>query len=173
MLAFPVDKVEYAIFRGIEQEGPFKGLDTHFIVGDVPLDTIIENCEAEHIYFGAGGRFDYNPHTVADLIKHLRVQGRKTKVTVESPIVDFALLNFLFWKAPTDFLWHLPIMWHGVAVEAGLESLKHIDREDFGDKVAIKIDTGYSTYSTLLSNFPYSHYNDYSGDKLLIQKEYK
>ena len=172
MLAFPKDKVEYAIFRGIEQEGPFKGLDTHFIVGDVPLELILENCVGtDHLYFGAGGRFDYNADTVRDVVTHLRVHGRKTRITVESPVVDFYLLDFLFWKAPSDFLWHLPIMWHGVAVEAGLESLKNIDREDFGSSVAIKIDTGYSTYSTLLSSFPYSHYSDYGDDLLLIQKD--
>jgi hypothetical protein len=35
----------------------------------------------------------------------------------------------------------------------------------------VKIDTGYSTYSTRLSTFPYSHYNDYADDILLIQKD--
>jgi hypothetical protein len=172
VLAFPEHKVEYAIFRGIEQEGPFKGTPTYFIVGDVPFDLIKSTCDgAAHVYFGAGGRFDYNPTTVVSLVDYLYVRGRSSKITIESPVVDLSLMNFLKYGVEVDFLWHLPIMWHGLSCDAGLASLQKINMREFGSNVAIKIDTGYSTYSTRLSDFPYSHYNDYADDVLLIQKD--
>jgi hypothetical protein len=174
VLAFPEDKVEYAIFSGIEQEGPFKGTDTFFLVGDVPFDLIKSTCdEAKHVYFGAGGRFDYNPVTVRGLADYLYIRGRTTKLTIESPVIDLSLLRFLKYGVAGDFLWQLPIMWHGLPCEPGLASLRVIDPKEYGPHVAVKIDTGYSTYSTRLSNFPYSHYNDYGDDKLLVQKDYK
>jgi hypothetical protein len=169
MLEFPKDKVEYAIFSGIEQEGVFKGISTYFIVGDVPLQLILDVCkEAEHLYFGAGGRFDYNPDTVLGVLENLEVLPR---VTVESPILDMQLFIDLQDILKDNFLWHLPIMWHGQACTEGLNSLKVVDQELDGRNLALKIDTGYSTYSKRLSDFPYSHYNDYSGDQLLVQKD--
>lgn len=169
MLSFPEQDVEYAIFSGVEQEGPFKGIPTFFIVGDPPLQLILNTCkEAEHIYFGAGGRFDYNQDTVLGLLENLEILPR---ITIENPILDLQLFIDLQDILKDNFLWHLPIMWHGQACTDGLNSLKQVDRELDGRNIALKIDTGYSTYSKRLSDFPYSHYNDYAADQLLIQKD--
>jgi hypothetical protein len=172
VLAFPKNKVDHAVFSGIEQEGPFKGVPTYFIVGDVPLELIRDLCRnPSHLYFGAGGRFDYNASTVASVATMLYAAGNPVKITVENPVVDLDLLKRMGEFMPGNFLWTIPIMWQGLPCEAGLKSLKNIDRQANEFHVAVKIDTGYSTYSTRLSNFPYSHYNDYGDDELLFQKD--
>ena len=59
MLDFPIGKIQYALFKGIELEGPLQGHPTLFVVGDVPLldiySALYENS-LYNIYFGAGGR---------------------------------------------------------------------------------------------------------------------
>ena len=166
MLAFPEHKIEYALFEGIEQEGPFKGSPTLFVVGDVPeSDTI--NALAAHphltqVYFGAGGRFDYSAATVSAIWEAYP----ELQVTVENPNIDVKLLGF------STLHWMCPVMWHGSTLAIGLTSLKKVP-SNLATRVLVKIDTGYLTYVTPLSNFVVSDYQEYGEDKIIMQVEKK
>jgi hypothetical protein len=113
MLEFPFNEVVYALFVGLEKEGPMLGQRTLFVVGDVPLPRIIEciKDDIECIYFGAGNRpGQYNQATILKLSnlvsKHLHT--RPITITVEGPIIDFELLQRVprcFWMlGESDFL---------------------------------------------------------------------
>lgn len=159
-LKFPKDTIEYALFEGIEQEGPHKGAPTLFVVGNVPMDVLrpyLINAY-EQVYFGAGGRFDYNPETVAEVVKMQSFQ-----VVVESPEFNLELML----RLPT-LHWMLPIVWHGKPVEGTVNNMR--DAHLVRNRVIVKVDTGVATYSAWLNLMFNSDYADYSADKLLIQK---
>lgn len=161
MLDFPVNKVEYALFKGIEQEGPFKGVKTLFVVGDCPLDKISNALKSDffaQIYLGAGGRFDYNKETVRQLLQ------KSVVVTIENPVVNYECLVY-------GAHWMLPILWKNQPVSDGLTSLTSVLAEgNFIESVSLKLDTGSKTFVVRLQDFIRSDYSDYGGDELILQK---
>lgn len=172
-LKFPRDKVEYALFEGIEREGPFKGTYTLFVVDDVPVEEILRLIQMPYsrygqIYFGAGGRFAYNPETIKKV--HDNIDSSKTLITVEDPRIDFDLLISL-----VALNWMCPIMWHGQPVPRGINSVEKARTMNswIQDSVIVKIDTGKLVLATELTVFAKSDYSEYGKDKLLLQKEIK
>lgn len=171
-LKFPTDRVQHALFEGVEREGPLKGQFTLFVVGDVPFENIIkrvQESEREYfqIYFGAGGRFDYNKETVRSVSEYFEVNGNEllVDITVENPIIDQVLLEDI------DTLnWMCPILWHGMAVPPAIHSLQSV-RPALREQVIVKLDTGVSTYAIRFDEFKVSDYSDYGDDVLLEQME--
>lgn len=170
MLVFPPN-IEYALFKGLEQEGPLKWTRTLFVVDKVPFELIADNIKPgiEQIYFGAGGSFVWDRHTV----ERMSYYFPKIKLTIENPVIHSDLL-----ESGHNLYWMCPIMWHGKSVPEGLMSLSSImslsyTRELVKYRVFVKIDTGDSTYVVPLPDFVHSDYGDYSGDQLILQKENK
>jgi len=91
------------LFKGIELEGPYVGLTTIFVEGDVRAADILSTIRIEdasfsntkpisHIYFGAGNRSFVNPETVMTVCTH-----HNLNVTVEINPLQFrgTLLDIL------------------------------------------------------------------------------
>ena len=173
MLEFPVAKVAWALFRGIEQEGPNKGLKTLFVVGDVPIFEIQSKfCDirAEVIYFGAGGRFDYNTTTVEYLTTH--PDAPQFKLTIECPKFDYVLMKKLCFHNKNT-IWVVPYVWGGYKLN-GFDPLAQFTLSNYAnaDKIYLKVDTGERVILSKLSDCVINKYSEgYAGDKLLLQKE--
>jgi hypothetical protein len=170
MLTFDHSK-EVALFYGTEQEGPLKGYPTLFVVGNVPINKInehlIENNRIEHIYFGAGGGFQFNHNTIETVSDYINIKG----ITIESPNIDipflYSLCSFSLHKT---IYWMCPIVWKGEFIKSNFSQLLTFP-ELLKSKILIKIDAEDRTAVTPLSCFLNSAYIDYKDDKLLYQKE--
>jgi hypothetical protein len=177
MLKFPPNKIECALFIGIEAEGRFKGKKTLFVVGNVPYnqieETMIKHPSIEHIYFGAGGTFEYNADTVISVFTHFI---SKT-IAIESPVFDFNL--YLLMKAYADkynraFTFIIPIVWAGIARPDLTGNMSHILFNpilDTEDRITIKLDTSAGVYLVPLAAIIANRLDVYDEDKLLWQKE--
>jgi hypothetical protein len=172
-LKFPKDTVEWALFEGTEQEGPFKGERTLFVVGFAPYADILSRLEANEnstqeytqVYFGAGGRFDYNSDTVRAISNY--VDTYKVAITVENPDIDFDLMY-----SCSELNWMCPVLWHGQLVQEGADSMSEArNHPDPAERIIVKVDTGSFVLSTWARDCTASTYADYSEDRLLTQKE--
>lgn len=176
MLKFPTNEVDYALFTGEEAEGPNQGLRTLFVVGDVPVKEIskaLDDERLDRVYFGAGGRFDYNPDTVKLCVRVSSGKQFVRGVTIESPHVDFKLLHVL--KQFIVPIWVVPIVWHGVFNIQTLDIMSEIalrNRWALGN-IYFKIDadnrvawmSGTGTYVNTYDA------DSYETDKIILQKK--
>lgn len=170
MLTFDHSK-EVALFRGVEQEGPLKGYPTLFVVGDVSINTInehlIQDNRIEHIYFGAGGSFQFNHKTIEIITDYIDIKC----ITIESPNLDIPFLYDICSKAIHKTLyWMCPIIWKGEFIKSNFTELLTFP-ELLRNRILVKIDAEDRTAVTSLSAFLTSAYIDYKNDKLLYKKE--
>jgi hypothetical protein len=163
------DKLAYGLFIGIEQEGPYRGTKSLFVVGDVPFAIIcsyLYNHKLHCVYFGAGGRFDFNPTTVKDLAR-ASIIHRPYAITIESPRYDRDL--HLAIKLD-NCNWVIPYVWQGKILQEGLDSLINLGQRI--SSVYAKIDTGKEVIVHPWLGYYGNSYNEgYSEDKLLLVKE--
>ena len=165
---------EWALFKGIEQEGPNKGALTLFVVGDVPLQKICKEIYDHRIgsvYFGAGGRFDYNYNTVHDLLFLNLATYPINHLFIESPKYQPAAHKLLKYK----WRWIIPFIWKGEILDEGLESIRYCKKNLSyfeQDEVFGKIDTGLDVLISKLSSISYNVISkNYDADVLLASKE--
>jgi hypothetical protein len=174
MLEFPVDKIEWAIFKGEEQEGPNKGVDTLFVVGNAPFDLLYKYVglyNSRAIYLGAGGRFDYSKKTALELSK---IMNNSDILTIECPVFDFMLMKQLCFHHKNTY-WVVPYIWHGRLIEIVGDPLRHfnsLQNYSNADKVLLKVDTGaYVCITSLADTFLNKYSDGYFEDVLVTQKE--
>lgn len=178
MLSFPKNKIEYAMFVGIEQEGPLgnnKNIKTLFVVGS-PLvkDTVREfkrrKCRA--IYFGAGGRFDYDIINVLETIEAL---NGNALVTIESPDYDGQLFETICKLTNNTCYWVIPFVFNSKMIQKSKQVLTEMSQHLsiwWQTRILVKIDTGSSVFiSQLNNNFVNNYLQGYDKDKFIIQKE--
>lgn len=176
MLKFPIKKIEWALFTGMEQEGPNKERTdnfTLFVVGKPPVQKILDtynDAKCNAIYFGAGGRFEYDPLLVRTIAKKIVL----TRITVESPDYDPELMSVISSYARQTY-WVVPLVWNGKLNKDCMSLLEELALSTsvfVQSKILVKVDTGSSVFITQLNtNFINSYKQGYADDKLLYQKE--
>jgi len=180
MLDFPVDRFVWALFKGKEQEGPLQGAHTLFIVGtSPPIERIyhyLDLTEIKSLYFGAGGRFDYNIDTVFEIVQNSKPFIPVDSITIETPHFDIDIYLELRKRNihHRRLLWIIPYIWKGTLLQSGLTSIEAIMSEaqtKFTD-VFIKVDTGTSVFITDIRNSMYNSFiSGYDEDAFLESKE--
>ncbi|MGI4811906.1 MAG: hypothetical protein ACRYGG_00985 [Janthinobacterium lividum] len=171
MLKFENEK--YALFSGIEQEGPRAGDKTLFIVGDVPANIIVENLVAlknrTHLYFGAGGRFDYNLEVLKTFLFGFGGHSYYPDITVESPVYNEELYS-LVKEYEGRLKWFIPCIYGGTPLVEGLSTISSLlSKQMVDDCFYLKID---AMQTVTISDLAYTNMNSYergySEDKLLV-----
>jgi hypothetical protein len=183
MLSFP-KSIQWALFEGVEAEGPNQGLRTLFVVGDAPaLDIckIAYTKSIKHIYFGAGGRFDYSK---AEILQFLYI-NKETKlgvdrITIENPELDIDLISHGAFPKYNTLTWFIPVVMRGkktteydVVGDLLSKIVNGRLHPKFRTRIYLKYDIAERVDIFPLMHVMHNTYEDtrYAQDILLIQKE--
>ena len=162
MLTFsPAAEKQYALFLGDEQEGQHKGKPTLFVVGHTPFHLIAQQCAPmiRQIYFGAGGSFTYDK----DSVRNAYHQFPKCLITVEAPVVDFALLAFL-----PRLEWMLPLSTPNTApAHAAWSAARLRVRQTLLHRIQLKVENAQTVIVVPAHLATFADHADYADDKLI------
>lgn len=146
------NEVKCRLFIGIEQEGINTGKKMLFVVGDVPIQKIYAQMHKhaiKDVYFGAGGRFDFNVDVVTTLLSLANNTGLPTieSVTIESPLYDDRVFNKLQLASLRNVYWVIPFLWKGNILSDGVKALEPLHSlTTYSHKIFAKADLGNRVY---------------------------
>lgn len=160
------------IFIGKEAEGKLAGLDTLFVAGIYSYDEIklhLKEHSVQQVYFGAGDPTGevtlFNRKEVEKCIQDKEYQGIVTMECTCTDIAD-ALFNVLF-----NINRRIEIIYTILTRRGNYSSLSPwLDtffKDEFKDKVQIKVVTPSGIYLTPVSSFVYNTRDKYKEDKIL------
>lgn len=174
-LKFDPKTTEYAMFEGVETEGPFRGNKTLFVIGSIPYRKILSYAydhSISYLYFDSvGPNFKLDKEMIKDVITSSGIYV-KYGVTIASPDFD----NQFYQEIKKDFVrWVIPYVWHGEILPNGLASFLAVLRNKLMDVSFIygKIDTGKEVFVHYIDmNCWLNDYSEgYAEDKLVSLKE--